>query len=314
MPQDTQLVALDWGTTSLRAYRIGPDGAVLDTRAAPLGILKVPDGDFDGTFDQIAGPWLDASPTAPVIACGMIGSRQGWVEAPYVPCPAGVADLAARLTPHDTRRGRTVWFVPGVNRFDADGVGDVIRGEETQIVGAGGSGVFLLPGTHSKWVWVEDGRLTWFATFMTGEVFAVLRDHSILGRLMSGDAHDGEAFRRGLDYAWREGPAAGGLLKRLFSARTLGLFGHMAAPALPAYLSGLLIGSEIDEACGCIAAASGTPPQRITVVGGVALAARYEEALVARGLAAERRGEETTTAGLARIARAAGLVAAMGGG
>ena len=122
----------------------------------------------------------------------MITSRQGWVEVPYCPCPAGSDEIARALWRHETGAGRTIHFVPGLSIVGADGVPDVIRGEETQIVGevgdAPGGRLLVLPGTHSKWARSEDGRVVWFATFMTGELFGVLKEHSILGRLMAGDA------------------------------------------------------------------------------------------------------------------------------
>ena len=159
--------------------------------------------------------------------------------------------------------------MPGLSLIGADGVPDVIRGEETQILGqierAPAAGAtrhaVVLPGTHSKWAFVEGGRIVWFATFMTGEVFGLLKEHSILGRLMTGDAPDAGAFARGLAYA-PGGP--GGLLKRLFSVRTLGLFDRLPASAGASYLSGLLIGSELGEALACLPAGE---VREVTVIG-----------------------------------------------
>ena len=259
MADGAALIGIDWGTTSFRAYRIGADGAALATRTAPAGILKVPSGDFEAVLEREVGDWLGAAPALPVVVSGMITSRQGWLEVPYCACPAGSVELAGALGELTTGAGRRLHFVPGVSLIGSDGVPDVIRGEETQIIGqlAGGRGgeVLLLPGTHSKWAFAADGRIVWFATFMTGELFAVLSEHSILGRLMAaGAAPDETAFARGLSYA-REGP--GGLLKRLFSARTLGLFDQLPASAIGSYLSGLLIGSELAEALACLPQAPG---------------------------------------------------------
>ena len=310
------LIGIDWGTTSFRAYRIGADGRVLETRAAPAGILKVPDGDFEAVLEREIGPWLAAAPTLPVVVSGMITSRQGWLEVPYCPCPAGSVELAGALREHATRAGRRLHFVPGLSLIGGDGVPDVIRGEETQIIGEvggelarereGESGrqTIVLPGTHSKWAFAEDGRIVWFATFMTGEVFAVLKEHSILGRLMVGDAFDEAAFARGLSYA-REGP--GGLLKRLFSARTLGLFDQLPASAIASYLSGLLIGSEIVEALDCLPEAPGA--REITVIGRSELALRYRGAIDAVGFRARTGSADASARGQLLIARAAGLIA-----
>jgi len=200
------LIGIDWGTTSFRAYRIDADGGVLETRSAPAGILKVADGDFEAVLEREVGSWLAAAPALPVVISGMITSRQGWLEVPYCACPAGSAELAEALREHVTRAGRRLRFVPGLSLIGSDRVPDVIRGEETQIIGelglAGDDGLgrqaIVLPGTHSKWVFAEEGRIVWFATFMTGEVFAVLKEHSILGRLMEGNEQDEAAFARGL--------------------------------------------------------------------------------------------------------------------
>ena len=238
----------------------------------------------------------------------MITSRQGWVEVPYCACPAGSRELAAALLRHQTQALGAIHFVPGLSLIGTDGVPDVIRGEETQILGqiggaAGGARqAIVLPGTHSKWALVEGGRIVWFATFMTGEVFGVLKEHSILGRLMAGDAPDEAAFARGLGYA-RTGP--GGLLKRLFSARTLGLFDRLPASAAASYLSGLLIGSEIAEALPCLPAGE---LGEVTVIGDSALAERYRAAIEAAGLRARTGAADASARGQLLIARAAGLL------
>ncbi|MBW8724906.1 MAG: 2-dehydro-3-deoxygalactonokinase, partial [Inquilinus limosus] len=151
------LVALDWGTSSLRAWLLDADGAIRDEAAAPLGILKVPGGDFDAVFRQVAETWIAAGATA-AIASGMIGSRQGWAEAPYANCPADAAALVAGLIEVPTSLGISLRIVPGVSRIDADGIPDVMRGEEVQILGdapAAGRRLYVLPGTHSKWALAE---------------------------------------------------------------------------------------------------------------------------------------------------------------
>jgi 2-dehydro-3-deoxygalactonokinase len=298
------LIGIDWGTTSFRAYRIDAGGGVIETREAPAGILSVRDGNFEGVLTREIGAWLAAEPELPVIASGMITSRQGWLEVPYCPCPAGSAAIAAALMRHPDRR--MLHFVPGLSLIGADGVPDVIRGEETQIVGEVGDRpgrhLLVLPGTHSKWALAEDGVITWFATFMTGELFAVLKEHSILGRLMHGEADDAGAFERGRAYA-RSGK--GGLLQRLFSARTLGLFDLLPESGVASYLSGLLIGSEIEEALGCLEAADA----EICLIGASELAWRYRGALAARDLRVRPGHGDASARGQWLIARAAGLIA-----
>ena len=310
MSGEASLIAIDWGTTQFRAWLVGSDGAVLDRIDTAAGILSVPDGGFGGTFDRLVGPWLQKHGRLPAVASGMIGSRQGWREAPYAECPAGAADLAGRLVSVTSPNGHEAWLVPGVMRTDADGVPDVMRGEETQIVGCltpddPPRRVFVLPGTHSKWAIAEAGRIARFATFMTGELYAVLRGHSILGRLMAGDAHDAAAFGRGVDY----GSKAGELLKSLFSARTLALFGRLPDTGVSSYLSGLLIGQEIAEAVAWARSPhiAATPPM---IVGSSTLVARYSEALSQMGIESRIGPEEAAITGIRRILLAAGPLAA----
>jgi 2-dehydro-3-deoxygalactonokinase len=301
------LIALDWGTTSLRAYSVATDETVLERVELPQGILQMPDRDFARAFSDATGAWLARDPGVPVLASGMIGSRQGWREVPYVRCPAGLEALARALAPVTTRGGETLNIVPGVSLVDADGVPDVMRGEETQILGqfaAHETGVAVLPGTHSKWVMVEDGFIARFATFMTGEAFAALHAHTILGRLMAATTLDADAFTRGVDHAARPSAGRGGLLHRIFSARTLGLFDKIGGEALHSYLSGLMIGTEIEEALQWL----GDRPVRATVIGAPELSALYLSALSRRGIAASLGLPEAAARGLLRIARAAGLV------
>ncbi len=313
MTDDTRLIAADWGTTTLRAYRIAADGQVAERSTLPLGILKVPGGNFESVYAEMFGPWQTGDAAVPVIAAGMIGSRQGWLEVPYLTPPSGVAEFASVLGHVRTRDGRTMAIVPGVAMVGEDGVPDVIRGEETQVVGAhirdrGASGLVVVPGTHSKWILAEGGRVTWFATFMTGEAFAVLSEHSILGRLMRGDQPDTGAFRRGVDHGRSDDPRSAGLLHKLFSVRTLGLFDTVPGEALRSYLSGLLIGAEISEASRAIAARLGTMPNTLTVIGGAALARAYGSALGHAGFAVKDDGEDAMVSGLIAIAEAAGMM------
>ena len=268
-------------------------------------------GDFEAAFERLLGPWLGEVPAAlPLIASGMIASREGWVETPYLPCPADASGLAGALTEHRSAAGRLVRFMTGLQCRGAAGTPDVMRGEETQIVGClaagGGDGLYLLPGTHSKWARVGGGRILSFATFMTGELFAVLKEHTILGRLMEGEAAAPEAFERGLRYGLLEAGEAGGLLRRLFSARSRGLFGDIAAAALADYLSGLLLGAEIREGLGTLAGAGPLGP--ITLVGQGALVARYAEALRLAGRETRAAEADVVARGHHAIAAAAGLL------
>jgi 2-dehydro-3-deoxygalactonokinase len=303
--QAPALLGLDWGTSSLRAYLLGAGGAILAARSADRGIMRVQGGAFAPALDEVCGDWMRAQPALPLLLCGMIGSRQGWVEAPYCACPADVAAIARGLAMLPLAGGRAARVVPGLSCSNAAGVPDVMRGEETQIIGAvptAGTHLAVLPGTHSKWAWVEEGAVRGFASYVTGEVYAALTGHTILGRLMRVDAaHDAAAFARGAGYGL-EAPEA--LLSRVFSARTLGLFGQLGEAALPSYLSGLLIGSEIGSARK-LSPHAGT----VTILGNADLTRRYADALAIAGIRTVAGPADCAALGLWRIAAAAGLVA-----
>lgn len=286
-------IALDWGTSSFRAYLVDGEGRILEERDAPDGILTIQDADFEAVLERHIRDW---ETELPVLASGMITSKQGWIEVPYCPCPAGLDDIARHLHRHVTEEGRTVTFVPGLN-YESKGIPDVMRGEETQIFGMleDGEGRFVLPGTHSKWATVRNGRITGFTTYMTGEVFAALRNHTILGRLMQEGDHDREAFARGVMTGLDHGER---LLHVIFSARTLGLFNRIPAEGLPSYLSGLLIGCEM---------AGERKSGIVTLVGSPTLCARYSEAFAVAGRHAVIGDPQAAVKGLMRIGRASGL-------
>lgn len=295
-----RLIGVDWGTTSFRAYLMDADGAILERRDSADGILSAQD--FDGTFERHCGSWADAHPDAPILLSGMIGSRQGWVEAPYCPCPAGASEIVAQLIRHKTSRGRTVAFVPGLSWRSPTGADEVMRGEETQIIGVGGTGrrILVLPGSHSKWAEVVDGRVIRFATFMTGEVFAATSKHTILGRLMTGEGHDPKAFAAGIAASGEPG----GLLHHLFRVRTGGLFQRWQGEALSSLLSGLVIGHEIRGARDFFGV------DKVVVVGGASLTERYVEALGALGIGTEIGPADAAARGLRLIAGQISLPAA----
>ncbi len=291
-------IAVDWGTSNFRAYKLDRAGHVIDRRQAPLGILNVPDGDFGAVFDQQLGGWLAERPGIPVLMSGMIGSRQGWLETPYADCPASVADLASRLTALPGRKNAVI--VPGVAWHGPDGGPDVMRGEEVQVFGAlagteSQDRVLCLHGTHSKWVKAADGRLDRFATCMTGELFSALCAHTILGRLMQGTAHDPEAFEMGL----ARSDAAGGLPHHLFGVRTAGLFNDIPAERLGAYLSGILIGHEVKDMLGQFPAR-----KPVLLIGTPEIAVLYARAIRRAGAGSEiLDSERATVRGLALLTR-----------
>ena len=292
------LVALDWGSSSLRGARLAADGQVLEERSFARGILTVAPGEFPGVFESCFGDWMKA-PGALCLMSGMVGSQQGWMEAPYCSCPAGFEEVASKLVWVEPRR---VAIVPGLV-CEHEGIPDVMRGEETQIFGAlkllaRQDALLVLPGTHSKWVRVQAGRIQSFATFMTGEFFALLRQHSILSRTLpvNASASDGDfdrdAFEQGVMLALR----SNSLLHSAFSVRTLSLFDRLPAAALPSYLSGLVIGEELR-------AQTLKSGDELIVIGSEALTQRYQNALALRSVAAQRIGSQATWAGLWAIAQ-----------
>jgi 2-dehydro-3-deoxygalactonokinase len=310
---DTHLIGLDWGTTQLRAYRFVAGGEVAESRQLPAGILRLTGG-FDRAFDDACGDWRTASPASPIIACGMIGSAQGWREAPYLDVPTGVDALGRALTEVSTHSGALLRIVPGLIARGAL-LPEVLRGEETQVAGALDHGAAAqtgadtwigLPGTHTKWVRVRDRCIVAFHTFMTGEIFAALCEHTILGRTMQPPAApDRRAFDRGVEVA-RSPHGRAGALSTAFSTRTLGLVGALPAEAQPDYLSGLLIGHEL-AGLGFLA----ERPAPIALVGSDDLCERYRRALAAFGHAAAI-AVGATERGLWRVARSAGLLSSSG--
>ncbi|MBV6897824.1 2-dehydro-3-deoxygalactonokinase [Xanthomonas euvesicatoria] len=291
------MIAIDWGTSSLRGYLLDADGKVVAQRRGSDGILAC-QGRFDAVLAGLVDGW-----DGPLLLSGMIGSRNGWVEQPYLPCPADTAALAQAMRCYDALLpGRALWFVPGVSTGEQAGVPDVMRGEETQLVGliaalGDGAHVACLPGTHSKWAQIANGQLTGFATVMTGELYAVLRQHSILGKLMDDDhaALDADAFLQGVDRS----NDPGGLSHHLFGTRTLGLFERLPSAALPSYLSGVLIGHELRAHRGAHAI--------VHLVGSPALAQRYALALQHLGVESRLHPEDLAAAGLFALARQRGL-------
>lgn len=284
------MIAVDWGTSSFRAFRIR-DGKIVARCDTPNGILHVEPGQFAPTLRRAIAPWLAAGETK-VLMAGMVGSRQGWREVPYVPCPASPADLAHGIVAVPFE-GASVRIVPGIETSDVGGVPEVMRGEETQIVGTldvlGRDATACLPGSHSKWVNVTGGRINGFTTHMTGEAFAALRDHTILGRMMQDGPTDVGAFRHGV----ARSAESGGLLHHLFGVRTLGLFGALPETEAASYLSGLLIGHEVGAAA---------PQGAVYLIGAAALCSLYALALDYYGAEARVAGPDAAALGLARVA------------
>ncbi len=291
----TRLIAIDWGTSSLRGALLDPSGQVIEERSDARGILTVPEGGFPAVFESLFGDWMRLEDTRCLIS-GMAGSKQGWVEAPYCACPAGRVEVGRSILAIDAIPGARIAIVPGLSDTH-DGVPDVMRGEEVQIFGAMeltglSDGVFVLPGTHNKWATVKKGRVASFRTCMTGEFYALLSRHSILARTLDAEAPlDEAAFLDGVTRAEN----GHGLLHNAFGARTLALFGRMPKEELASYLSGLLIGEELRTQS--LQAAG-----EVVLIGSPVLTQRYTLALRAAGVATRTLGAEATWAGLHALA------------
>jgi len=309
MEDTAQLIALDWGSSSLRAYLMDGAGQVLQERSSDAGASRLSGGAaaFDAALMAIAGDWLRAHRGVPVFACGMVGSAHGWMAAPYVETPASLSALLHHTVAVRCADGTHVRLVPGVLHRPAGAAPDVMRGEETQVAGVlaadpalADDACIVLPGTHSKWVAVHGGRIQAFSTRMTGELFALLRAHSVLGRLMdAATAFDAEAFDRGLRSARTH--AGCDLAGQLFSVRSLALTGELAPSAGADYLSGLLIGNEVAAAVPSLA--DSVP---LVLAGDAALCARYQRAFQAWGREPARPVSPLAAAqGLWSIARSA---------
>lgn len=286
------MIGVDWGTTHVRAYLIDEDGtgAPLDRRDSTDGVRAVPPGRFADVLRTLIAPWL-ARGERRILLSGVVGSRQGWSETRPVPCPAGIDDLVAALRPIPFPDA-CVQIIPGVSCTDAFGVPDVMRGEETQIIGMTlasanfATGTICLPGSHSKWARVELGTIVDFSTYLTGEAFAALGAHTLLAPVINQRTPEpGDAFDAGV----RRAAEPGGLLHHLFGVRTLGIAGKLSEVDAASYLSGLLIGHELRAA---------PPNDEVLVVGAPTLTALYVRAIGDRA----RPGHADAAAlGLSRI-------------
>jgi 2-dehydro-3-deoxygalactonokinase len=295
------LLACDWGTTNLRAWTLDADGEIVAHQEFDLGVSKLRPGEAGARFNSEVQPALQAV-GLPAILCGMVGSNLGWTVAPYADCPVGIEELAGCLVAVEAHAA-WVRIVPGVRGPGITGGPDVMRGEETQLMGwlhanpdrRRGRHVVCHPGTHAKWMLVEEGRLTRFATAMTGELFAVLGKHSVLKSDAAPD--DAAAFVEGLAAAG-DGDA---LAARLFTARARVVGGNASAESTPSYLSGLLIGSEV-AAVPKLLGLSGQEP--VALLGDETLCRLYAQALDRRGVAHESfDGEDAAIAGLFALYR-----------
>jgi 2-dehydro-3-deoxygalactonokinase len=286
------LLVCDWGTTNLRAWTLDAAGDVVAHREFALGVSRLAPGEAERRFQAEVRTALSAE-SLPAILCGMVGSNLGWRAVAYADCPAGLDDLRDAMT----EIAPEVRIVPGLRCEGIAGAPDVMRGEETQILGwlalkpdrCRGRIVLCHPGTHAKWVLIEDGRIVRFVTAMTGELFAVLGQYSVLRSDASAD--DEAAFAAGLAAAG-DGSA---LAARLFAARARVVGGNALPDSTSSYLSGVLIGAEV----AAVPQQLGERPGRVVLLGDAALCDRYRAALTRIGIGVETfDGEAAAVAGL----------------
>lgn len=298
----SKLIAIDWGTSSFRAFLFSGEGTILSRVSSDRGILTVSEGGFEEVLREQLTSFGDTN-GLPIICSGMITSRQGWLETPYVECPAGAEQLADNLREIETGLG-TIYMVPGVKQYSPEP--DIMRGEETQLMGVQetmGKRLYLLPGTHSKWAWVKEGSISGFSTFVTGDLFNALLNQTIFKAAAGIDGSE-SGFRAGVGRGYREALNGSGLLNGLFAARVQSILEIYPEAGTESYLSGLLIGTEIGDA-----AKSGfTARLPITVIGSENLADRYLMALDELKLEARPAPQDAAPRGLHRIATLAGLI------
>ena len=298
-----RFILVDWGTSRFRAFLVDGE-TVVDRVSSDEGVSALREGQHRDVFLKHCRPWLEREPQAPVALVGMVGSREGWRMAPYAECPAGPEEIARAMIEVEIDGARRGHIVPGLVCEPESGTGavDVMRGEETLCLGAGvADGLICLPGTHPKWVEMRDGAIWRFATYFTGEMYALLRHHSMVGRPAT-EPENPAGFERGLDAAERNGGRSGrrvGLLHLVFGARAAAVTGKLPTAELGPYISGLLTGDEIAGAFSLF-----EKPARVTAIGDPGRIALVAKALARRGVeVASVPAEGALIAGLARILR-----------
>jgi len=290
------IIGVDWGSTSFRAYCYAEDGNVFQTIEHRSGILNVENGAFEHTLFSHLGAHVQAGDR--LLFSGMITSRNGWIETPYAEVPVGTENYLLLATRKEIR-GVELLFMPGISQKSP---ANVIRGEELQIFGVcepDEHALVVLPGTHSKWVEVENGRITNFQTVMTGEVFDLLMKQSLIGMVADDAHHQEDAFRQGLEIGSDQRPGAGSTLAKIFSARSKVLLHQHEPKDVSSYLSGILIGSEIGSGLACIA----DQMLPMYIIGNKTLCRRYSEGFQFMGHTAFEVVDNAAEQGFARISR-----------
>lgn len=281
-------IAVDWGSTHLRAWHI-EQGECINTLNIPCGVTHLAAGEAPDIFARHLAPWC-TDPALPVVMAGMIGSDAGWRAVAYLPCPVSLHELSERLE----AVAENVWIVPGL-KLECEGEFNVMRGEETQLLGAMGlapASCYVMPGTHSKWVSVADGSVERFDTVMTGELHHLLMSYSLIGKGLPAQQRDEAAFAAGL----AKGLAEPSLVSQLFATRAARVLGALAPESVSEALSGLLIGAEVATL------SRRYQPSQVTLVASETLSPRYRQAFARLNIAVtECAGDAAFLQGVRRI-------------
>lgn len=286
----SRYLAADWGSTNLRLWLV-EDGVAVKHAASPFGITRMQNQSFPQVLQSLMLQMqLETSEVSRIYIAGMAGSNVGWKEAAYLRCPVSLGELGNNLTAVDPGWPVPAGIIPGICVPGPAGA-DVMRGEETQLLGTLNdnlSGLFVLPGTHSKWALVQDGVVVRFTTVMTGELFDVLRNHSLLGRGVPESSAQPQAFEAGT----LAGLAASDTMTELFTVRARYILQHLPAEQVIDYLSGLLIGSELRDMRKQFEVNTAS---RVTLLGSGTLTKRYEQALRLAGITFDTKDADSAT-------------------
>lgn len=285
------MIVVNWGTSNFRAYKLDAQGHVEAEKSSDRGAVTVPTGGFQDALMAEIPEWMEVRDNR-ILMCGMVGARRGWKEAPYLQVPASFGQVVQGVIKLDVE-GMDARIVPGLIGKDSNGVPDVMRGEETEILGCAtdlrNDVHYCLPGTHTKWVRVGNGRIETFSTSMTGDLFKAIRESTILRSCTQHEPDDESAFLKGVARAGQDGE----LGHHLFGVRTLVLTGMMPEKSASSYLSGLLIGSEVRD--------KARKDDNLHLIGDAALCALYQKALREFGFISTIEPEGAALRGLQRI-------------
>ena len=284
-------IAVDWGTSHLRVWKMDTHGAILEHRRSEKGMNSLNSDQFEAVLIELTEDWFNENSITQILACGMVGSRQGWIEARYLSTPCAPNGTFTQAPVSDARINVTI--LPGIKQLSP---ADVMRGEETQIAGLlvnneNYTGVVCLPGTHSKWANVVNGEVTEFQTFLTGELFALLSKQSVLRHSLNSSEWDESAFQAAVKESIMQPQS---VTAKLFSLRAQSLVGELAGHTASSRLSGLLIGLELAN-CKHYITDNYIKENKVVIIGESALSKHYTDALNMMSIETQQESSETMT-------------------